>query len=86
MKCPHVVLKFCQLLASHKQQKLVSDEQKKSQYMIMHLTKLFVAFFAIHSIKEKYAVNFLETYSTRVIIELNPVLLAGCFDCKQISI
>lgn len=37
--------------------------------MIMHLTKLFVAFFAIHSIKEKYAVNFFETYSTRVIIE-----------------
>lgn len=54
--------------------------------MIMHLTKLFVAFFAIHNIKEMYAVNFFETYSTRVIIELNPVLLAGCFDCKQISI
>lgn len=48
--------------------------------MIMHLTNFLLHFFAIHSIKEMYAVNFFETYSTRVIIELNPVLLAGCFD------
>lgn len=54
MKCPHVVLKFCQLFAR------VTNIREKSQYMIMHLTKLFVAFFAIHSIKEMYAVNFLK--------------------------